>query len=181
MNILNTKQAIQEEFIKLYSQKEYNNITIKELCCRTPVARTTFYSYYQNMDDLKTDIETDLLNKIHDITLRFKIRDLSFIDLHEFLKYTMLFIKNNWSVIYAFLITQPNIRFIALWKEDIKKHFKLHYPKKENCHNYELLAELISSSAIQCYCYWLRHPEEIDDEKLFELVQKTIATMIHAL
>lgn len=42
---MNTKQAIQEEFIKMYSQAEYNNITIKELCRRTPVARTTFYSY----------------------------------------------------------------------------------------------------------------------------------------
>ncbi|MDE7284966.1 MAG: hypothetical protein K2N85_15495 [Lachnospiraceae bacterium] len=178
---MNTKQAIQEEFIKIYSQKEYNNITIKELCNRTPVARTTFYSYYQNIDDLKTDIETDLLNKIHDITLRFEISDLSFIDLHDFLKYTMMFIENNRSVIYAFLITQPNIRFINLWKEDIKKHFRLHYPQKENCHNYELLEELISSSAIRCYCYWLQHPKEIDDEKLFELAQATITSMIHAL
>lgn len=181
MNILNTKQAIQKEFINMYSEKEYNNITIKELCHRTPVARTTFYSYYQNMDDLKTDIETNLLNEIHDITLRFEMRDLSFIDMHEFLKHTTFFIKNNWSVIYAFLITQPNIRFIELWKEDIKKHFRLHYPQKENFHNYELLAELISSSAIQCFCYWLRHPEEIDDEKLFELAQATITSMVHAL
>lgn len=178
---MNAKQAIQDEFIKMYSQKEYSKITIKELCCRTPVARTTFYAYYQNMDDLKTDIETHLLNKIHDITLQFETRDVSFIELHEFLKYTMLFIENNRNVIYAFLITQPNIRFITLWKEDIKKHVRLHYPQKENCHNYELLVELISSAAIQCYCYWLQHPEEIDGEKLFKLAQTTITSMIHAL
>ena len=181
MNILNTKRAMQEEFIKMYFQKEYNNITIKELCNRTPVARTTFYSYYQNMDELKTEIETDLLNKIHDIILQFEVKELSFIDLHDYFKYTMQFIENNRSVMYAFLITQPNIRFIKLWKEDIKKHFRLHYPQKESCHNYELLAELISSSAIQCYCYWLQHPKEIDDEKLFELIQATITSMVHTL
>lgn len=178
---MNTKQAIQEEFIKMYSQEDYNNITIKELCRRTPAARTTFYSYYQNMDDLKTDIETDLLNKIHDITLQFEKIDLSYIELHEFLKYTLLLIKNNRTLFYAFLIAQPNIRFIKLWKEDIKKHFRSHYPQKRNCHNYELLAELISSSAIQCYCYWMQHPEEIDDERLIESVQAAIASIIHTL
>lgn len=68
---LNTKTAIQREFIKLYSKKDYNSITIKELCIQTPIARTTFYTYYKNMDELKTEIETSLLSGLNDITEYF--------------------------------------------------------------------------------------------------------------
>lgn len=178
---LNTKQAIQREFIRLYSKKDYNSITIKELCIQTPIARTTFYTYYKNIDELKTEIETSLLSGLNDITYQFNGKNLALIDLHEFLKYSMQYIQNNWDAVYAFLITQPNVRFIDLWKADIKKHFKMHYPHKRDSSNYELLSEVVASSAIQCYCYWMQHPDEVDDEKLFEMVQSSISSMIHAL
>lgn len=50
---MSTKESIQKTFIKLYSKMDYDRITIKELCIQTPVARTTFYSYYSNIDELK--------------------------------------------------------------------------------------------------------------------------------
>lgn len=178
---MDTKQAIQQEFIKLYSQKGYDNIAVKELCAQTPVARTTFYSYYQNLDELKSDIETTLLKGLTDITHDFQGKDLSLIDLHDFFKYTMYYIENNWNVMYAFLIQQPNLRFIDLWKMNIKKHFKIHYSQKRQNNNYELLSEMVASSAIQCYCYWMQHPKEVNNEKLFEMVHSTITSMTQTL
>lgn len=181
MNILDTKQAIQREFIKMYSQKDYGHITVKELCIQTPVARTTFYSYYPNIDELKNDIETILINGINNITHHFEQKDVSSIDLHEFLKYSMKYIRDNWEAMYAFLIIQPDTRFIDLWKKNIKKHFNLHYSQKQYSDNYELLSEVVASSAIQCYGYWMQHPQEVNEEKLFDLVQSTINSMIHVL
>lgn len=69
---MDTKQAIQQEFIKLYAKKCYDNITIKELCEKTPVARTTFYSYYQNLDELQNDIETTLLKGLTEKSITHK-------------------------------------------------------------------------------------------------------------
>ncbi len=43
-----TKQAIHTAFISLYRKHSFNQISVKELCIQTPVARTTFYSYYNN-------------------------------------------------------------------------------------------------------------------------------------
>lgn len=180
-DILDTKQAIQNEFIKLYSKKGYDSITIKELCEKTPVARTTFYSYYQNLDELRTEIETALLNGLTDITNEFHEKDLSLIDLHDFFGYTMRYIEENWNVMYAFLIQQPNLRFIDLWKTNIKKHFRVHYSEKQQNNNYELLSEMVASSAIQCYCYWMQHPDEVNKEKLFEMIHSTIASMTQTL
>ncbi len=43
-----TKQAIHTAFISLYRKHFFNQISVKELSIQTPVARTTFYSYYNN-------------------------------------------------------------------------------------------------------------------------------------
>lgn len=41
-----TKQAIQRTFIALYRKQSFDKMSVKELCVQTPVARTTFYEYY---------------------------------------------------------------------------------------------------------------------------------------
>ena len=43
-----------------YTHRDFNDITVKGLCATVPVARTTFYSYYNNTDDVRQEIE-DLL------------------------------------------------------------------------------------------------------------------------
>ena len=48
--IVDTKGAIRQQFMKEYGKKDFAAITVKELCAGTPVARTTFYSYYNNTD-----------------------------------------------------------------------------------------------------------------------------------
>lgn len=177
---MDTKQAIQKEFIKLYAEKDYNCLTIKELCMQIPIARTTFYTYYQNLDEVKADMEAYLLNGFHDIIKGFN-EDIAFVDLHDFLRYSMAYIRNNWDFFYAFLIMQPNMRFIESWKESIKKHFLMHYPNTKNGVNHELILDMVASSAIQCYCYWMKHPNDVNDEKLFDMVQSIIYSMIHTM
>ena len=46
---MDTKESIKRQFMKEYSNKVFSLITVKGLCAATPVARTTFYSYYDNI------------------------------------------------------------------------------------------------------------------------------------
>lgn len=71
MILLTTKELIQKQFIEEYEKKEYTRITVKELCANTPVARTTFYSYYQNINDVKEDTENNLITGITEIAIKF--------------------------------------------------------------------------------------------------------------
>ena len=59
-----TKQAIQSTFIALYRKRSFDKISVKELCVQTPVARTTFYEYYDNLGTLKAEIEDNLIGGI---------------------------------------------------------------------------------------------------------------------
>lgn len=178
---LNTKESIQKTFIRLYSKKDYNRITIKELCAQTPVARTTFYSYYSNIDELKSDIEMSFLNGLRNLVFHFQKQDLEFIDLHEFLKCSMAYIENNWETVYALLVIRPDICFIDKWKSYIKEHFEIHYSKKQYKDNYELVSEMIASSAIDCYRYWMQNRDEVNDEKLFQMIQAMINSIVSAM
>lgn len=59
-----TKDEIKMEFLKLYTEQGYDKINIKELCARIPIARTTFYTYYSNVDEVKSEIEDEVIAQL---------------------------------------------------------------------------------------------------------------------
>lgn len=179
--ILTTKEAIQKQFINEYSQKDYNRITVKELCANTPVARTTFYSYYENIDDVKEDIEHNLIMGIIEIAIKLSKGNMPEMDFSLFFSAIMDYIKEHWNEIYAFLIIQPNARFILKWKEAIKKHFSLRFPQKNNAPNYEMILETIASAVIGAYSYWLKNPEKVDLDKLNKIVITVLDNVINLI
>ncbi|MEI4780201.1 TetR/AcrR family transcriptional regulator C-terminal domain-containing protein [Streptococcus pasteurianus] len=167
---MTTKKLIQKQFIEEYAKKEYDHITVKELCANTPVARTTFYSYYQNIDDVKEDTENNLLIGITEIAVKLSKGNMPKMDFSLFLSETMEYIKQHWHEIYVFLVVQPNMRFIVKWKEAIKKHFLLRFPQKAKVPNYEMISETVASAVIGAYSYWLKNPEKVDIDRLNKIV-----------
>ena len=49
---LTTASFMDEALLLLLEQKEYERITVKEVCRKAGVNRTTFYLHYENMNDL---------------------------------------------------------------------------------------------------------------------------------
>lgn len=178
---MTTKEAIQTEFMKEYSQKDEARITVKELCVNTPVARTTFYSYYQNIEEVKEDIENSLISGLKEIAQNISKGNIEQMDFSLFLSETMEYIKVYWEEICAFLIIQPNIRFIQKWKEAIKRHFLLRFPQKVRMPNYELIAETIASGVIGAYTYWLQNPEKVNISKLNQIVLSIMDSMMEVI
>ena len=61
----NTACLMDEALILLLEKKEYSFITIKEVCEKAGVNRSTFYLHYETMDDLLTESIRYIGNKIH--------------------------------------------------------------------------------------------------------------------
>ncbi len=59
-----TKAAIRNAFVKLLSEKDINEITVKELAEAADVNRKTFYTYYKGVYQVADDIEEDVVNTI---------------------------------------------------------------------------------------------------------------------
>lgn len=178
---MNTKESIQKSFMRLYAQKAYATITIKELCEDVPIARTTFYTYYDNLDELKTEIEDELIWGLKQVTTNISGGDIEQMHFPTFLDAIQEYIQSHWEQFEIFLLSQPNLRFIDKWKAAIKQNFKKRYPDKVQLPNYDLIAEVLASATISAYRYWMQHPKTVNTTDMKALITKTLETTIAIL
>ena len=64
LRIEKTENAIKNAFIQLRSKKPLEKITIKELCEKAYIHKSTFYSHYQDIYDLADTMETEVVKNI---------------------------------------------------------------------------------------------------------------------
>lgn len=119
----NAKQKIKDAFLSIYSEKDLNQITIRDITNYAGVYRGTFYYYYADIFDLLEDIEKDMkataikeLIPIIKSLLNGKVthRDLVFIE-NFYTKYEQR--------VKLFLIKKPNLKLIDFMKASIKKNY----------------------------------------------------------
>ena len=60
LRIQKTIAAIKESFEALICEKEYNDITVTELCQRAKINKKTFYHYYPTLEDLLDEMHMEL-------------------------------------------------------------------------------------------------------------------------
>lgn len=101
----NTALLFDEALIELLNQKDIEYITVKEICKKAGVNRTTFYLHYENIDDLLNETIKNITSKfltyfkdtpqtiIKDIKTTSK-EDLNFIN-KTYLRPYLEFIKDN--------------------------------------------------------------------------------------
>lgn len=59
-----TKKAIHDVFCELTKDKKLNEITIKELCTKADINKSTFYLHYRDIYDLANSIQTTFLQDV---------------------------------------------------------------------------------------------------------------------
>ena len=67
LRIQKTMSAIKESFEALICEKEYNEITVTELCQRAKINKKTFYHYYPTLDDLLREMQMELSSAYIDL------------------------------------------------------------------------------------------------------------------
>ena len=61
---IRSKESIKNSFIELRTKKELRKITVKELCEKANINKSTFYAYYDDIFDLSEQIESDVVRQI---------------------------------------------------------------------------------------------------------------------
>lgn len=69
-----TIESIKESFHDLILEKDYEKITVKELCGRARINKKTFYTYYGTLDalllEMQSSIAAEYLERIKGLTLK---------------------------------------------------------------------------------------------------------------
>ena len=113
----NTASLMDEALILLLEKKEYSFITVKEICVKAGVNRSTFYLHYETIDDLLSECIEYVGNKINkkfsnkvinkQVIKDSKLEDLLLITPEYLLPY-LEFLKEN-KAIYKIAYSQPNV------------------------------------------------------------------------
>ena len=59
--IVKTKRAIKNAFIKLLSEKDFNDITVKNIADEADIDRKTLYNHYNGIYEIRDELENDLI------------------------------------------------------------------------------------------------------------------------
>lgn len=114
----NTALLMNQAFVELLNKKDYNFITIKEICKKAGVNRSTFYLHYENINDLLCETIENVNKKFlsyfekPDKNIKIMISenqkdDLQFVTPKYLLPY-LNYIKEN-KVIYQVSVKYPAI------------------------------------------------------------------------
>ena len=97
----NTALLMNEALLILLEKKEYEFITIKEICEKAGVNRSTFYLHYESIDDLLEETKKNTNKKFQDVfdnktinPITLPKEDLFFIKEDELIPY-LTFVKEN--------------------------------------------------------------------------------------
>lgn len=95
-----TKRLLKDALIELLATKDIYHLSIRELCEKADVNRTTFYKHYTSQFDLLTDMENDLIVLVNEAIAKNANRRERIIEeacryLEENLQFARLLINNN--------------------------------------------------------------------------------------
>ncbi len=105
----NTALLMNESLLQLIDKKEYQFITVKDICEKAGVNRSTFYLHYEKIDDLLTEC---LENKNKEFQSSFDITGKEFVEsITNQDKESLILIKDDYLIPYLTFTKNNKILF----------------------------------------------------------------------
>ena len=162
-----TTRKIQNAFMEFFYKKELHEITVKGICEKVDIPRTSFYYYFADVYEVLESIEDLLIESCAErnksfVSYRFKKDGYS---KEGHFRATLLYIKENDFWFRTLLNKSKDGLFIYKWKKVIKRDFlkKFRY-EKIDLKEEELVLEMIASGCIGAYTYWVNNLDKVPIE-----------------
>lgn len=123
-----TEKRIKDSFIDLLSVKELDMISVSDICKKSGLSRPTFYSHYDDINDLVYQMEREKAKQIEKLLIS---SECSLLD--KLTKY-FEFLEENSTFYKAYFLTESNALLVAELMNAYKS--KLSWEKAESSVNY---------------------------------------------
>ena len=166
-----TKRMLKDALTGMLRETDIYHVSIRELCQRADVNRTTFYKHYGNQFDLLADMEKDLLDFLSATITQHAANPVRIIEaaceyMESHLEFGRLIINNNVDPLFPQkLFSLAAVRDAALEK----------YAGRQDDAALEYHFNYITYGAYRVICVWLnkedREPPEQVSRMLIRLIQ----------
>ena len=75
LRVVKTIESIKSTFEELICEKEYEKISVKELCDRARINKKTFYHYYPTLNDLLAELQFEISSAYIERIKNYKLPD----------------------------------------------------------------------------------------------------------
>ena len=153
-----TRKALADSLVELMKDKPFTKITIRELCEKADINRTTFYAHYHDQYDLLRQIEEETLGSIEGMLNKYDTKR-SKREVLEMVEEILEFIAGNSSSLQVLLSENGDIQFqkklfrYFMLKEQVMKYFHQRSIKEETK---EYWSVYVIHGAIGLVQYWLK-------------------------
>ncbi|MGI6072660.1 MAG: TetR/AcrR family transcriptional regulator [Lachnospiraceae bacterium] len=154
-----SKMLMKQTFLELYRRKPLSQITVREICDACSLSRTTFYFYFEDINELYYDCVQDAINYME--------KDLSGIVLftvgRDFNRYVEAYnkhltvLKENSELYRILLQGSENISFREHWFQSIYNHFSqtLSFSKKVDSQLRDSLIRFFAGGQLNILTSWV--------------------------
>lgn len=171
-----TKKLLTKAFIELLSKKKLNDITVKELCLKADINRGTFYLHYQDIYDLKQQIENELYQNLNSIVDTLP-STMNASNTYRLLLDLFCFIKENSELLKVFLGTNGDISFQKRMQTIFKERYLdylLQDKSSDNLIHIDYSYNFIASGFTGLVETWLNEENPPSAEEMARLTNKLL-------
>lgn len=175
LRVEKTYKSLRETFIQLMEKKNFDDITVNELCDCAMIRRATFYQHFHD----KYDYFAFFIQQIKEECFpspssHFKNEDISSYYLSFFEK--LVSFANEYSgVVNSVKNSSAFPTLLDILSEEIYHDIKLHLenddssslPDKTHDHSFDSIATFLSGGIIYLLRFWLMNKETLSLEELF--------------
>lgn len=179
LRVVKTISGIKRAFEELICEKNYEKITVKELCDRAQINKKTFYHYYETLDVLLTELQSELsasyMERIRDYALPEELdkvnREFFIYSAEQGLAYEKITCNGTYRSIRDEMIAEVND---AGWGKSQKYQQLSDYEKK-------LLMGFVNNAVLNAYRQWVEDGKRLPMEDVIELTNRMVLGGVNGL
>lgn len=175
-----SKQLLRESLTGLLCTKSIHKISVREICDRAQINRTTFYKYYGSPYDLLQDMEREVLSQIDKYLCSVNVPDNNSLPQ---LTQILIFINNNLDLCRILLNNNIGPEFPAklIGLPRIRQILTLQLQSKYSENELEYMFNFVVSGSFEIIVSWINKQNREPPEQIAELLSETILKLFPAV
>ena len=163
-----TKILLQDAFIELLQHKPFSQITIKEICEKADLNRTTFYLHYIDRDSLIEDIESNARIRIDEYIRTIHAEN----DKEKYISLMLEYIRDNSTLFKILLFNNNNARnqkqFLKYITDTVNENSLAGLTVEQN----KYAKEFITNGCLGILAAWFESDFDMSTKKLARQIYK---------